>query len=77
MRDLLIVNKSDSFCGNCGQSADPSEGAHETVFGLGLREQVGRGCGVVWKRVGSEYRGGGIENSVREMRPDLEWSDEI
>jgi hypothetical protein len=73
----LFINKSDSFCGGCGQNADPSEVSHETVFGGGLRTQVRKGCGVVYEYVASEYRGGGIEDAVRNMRPDLKWSEAL
>jgi hypothetical protein len=76
--EILFINKSDSFCGSCGRPANPSEETHETVWSFGgLRDdkwaQVG--CGVKWKYVGSEYVGGGIEEAVRNMRPDLEWTD--
>ena len=29
---ILIINRSDSKCGNCGQGANPYEITHDTVI---------------------------------------------
>lgn len=79
-QETLFINKSDSFCGACGKPANPAEETHETVWGYGgLRNDkwAQKGCGVRWTHVGSEYRGGGIESAVRNMRPDLEWTETL
>ncbi len=75
-RETLFINKSDSYCGSCGKSANPHEETHETVWGFpGLRDDKWsqKGCGVRWTAVSSEYVGLNAEQWCKEMRPDLEW----
>jgi hypothetical protein len=69
-KDTLVINQNDSICGNCKRRADPEEKSHETVSGsYGSPKQ--KGCGQVWKHVASYTYG--IGESVRRMRPDLEF----
>jgi hypothetical protein len=66
----LIINRSDTKCGNCGKGADPYAESHDVILGyppIG----GGPGCGVRWAQVRSDYTG--MEDRCREMRPDLEW----
>ncbi len=66
---LLVINSSDSRCGQCGRPADPREASHERVPGWNGPEV---GCGAYWTRVGSEYDGL-VAKAARELRPDLRW----
>lgn len=49
----LIINRSDSRCGNCGKGASPHENAHLTI--LGYAEHNSPGCGEEWDSVESDY----------------------
>lgn len=62
---LLIINRSDSECGACGQPATWSEDAHITRLGY----NPGEGCGAVWDAVSSNYFG--MDEAVQRCRPDL------
>lgn len=62
----LIINRFNSGCGHCGQSANPNEKQHLTSPGYGERPE---GCGVRWVLVDTDYAG--TEASVAAMRPDL------
>lgn len=75
MKAVLVINRSDSRCGYCGKPAFPDQLVHDDRAGWSgvIR---GGGCGVRWTHVGSDYRGGGIEEATQRMRPDLEWIDE-
>lgn len=70
MAEALVINRSDSRCGKCGRPAYPQQQAHLDEAGYGPR---GKGCGVRWRYVTSDYVGTGIEEATRAMRPDLEW----
>lgn len=67
----LIVNRSESRCGDCGRGADPHELSHDTVLGYG--GPYGPGCGVVWDSVASDYVGMHMQEITANMRPDLTW----
>lgn len=64
MKFALIINRSSSKCGRCGGNADPHSDRHilsaEWV-------DAGKGCGVAWRYVTSEYAGMEVEKD----RPDL------
>lgn len=49
----LILNRSDSRCGNCNKSADPNEQGHFTI--LGYKDNGSPGCGELWDSVESDY----------------------
>ncbi len=61
----LIINPSESLCGNCGKSAHPEEKAHISRLGY----QPGGGCQAVFTEVGTHYS----NQDFRAMRPDLPW----
>lgn len=72
MRRTLIINRNDSKCGNCQGSCNPDEKRHDTKLGYG--DTNGEpGCRAYWQYVSSEYTG--MEERLKEMRPDLEWLD--
>lgn len=79
---VLIINRTDSQCGACQRGADPYEKAHITRLGYaaanapeGSPER--KGCGAVFTEVGSHYRGNGMEEAVKRMRPDLPWTEKF
>jgi hypothetical protein len=72
--DTLVIDRTASYCANCGQDANPSEQGHETKIGYGPH---GPGCGIVWTKVSSSYIGDAQKESVMDMRPDLEWVDQF
>lgn len=49
----LIMNRMDSRCGNCNESADPGEDGHYTI--LGYVKNGEPGCGEEWDSVSSDY----------------------
>jgi hypothetical protein len=56
-KHLLIVNPSNSRCGNCGKGALPTESKHDTVLGyFPIGHDPGPGCGVRWVFIDSDYR---------------------
>lgn len=67
---LLIVNRSDSKCGNCGQPADLNEVHHDTVNRWG---EISEGCHTRFVLVTSHYVGPGIKERIAQLRPDLTW----
>lgn len=71
----LIINRSDSQCGDCGRSADPNETAHTTLLGYGP-DNGKPGCGSKWEKVTSDYGDfAGLYDSIKKMRPDLKFVD--
>ena len=69
---LLIINRSDSKCGNCGKPADPHESHHDTVR---YWQDETEGCHQRFVLVTSHYVGARIKEAVTAMRPDLAWVD--
>lgn len=69
--EALVIDRSASYCGNCGKDANPNQETHRDI--TGYNPEPGGGCGVRWKHVTSSYFGDNIEQAVRDMRPDLEW----
>lgn len=63
----LIIDKSESFCGDCGRYALYTELTHDSAFAQG------EGCGVAWEYVTSNYFGLGIGKFAAQARPDLKW----
>ncbi len=49
----LIINRMDSRCGNCNESASPHENGHFTI--LGYVNNGSPGCGELWDSVESDY----------------------
>jgi hypothetical protein len=69
-KNTLIINRNDSYCGNCSKGCDPMEKKHDTVLGYGVTGK--KGCGEIYKFVKSDYSGLDIESDIKKMRPDLE-----
>ncbi|QGH79464.1 hypothetical protein SEA_LIMPID_156 [Streptomyces phage Limpid] len=49
----LIINRTDSRCGECNKSASPHEMGHFTVYGY--VDNGSPGCGELWDSVESDY----------------------
>ncbi|QZE11728.1 hypothetical protein SEA_KARP_155 [Streptomyces phage Karp] len=49
----IIINRSESRCGNCGRQAFMEETGHYTV--AGYKDNGEPGCGEVWDSVSSDY----------------------
>lgn len=58
----LVINKSDSYHRTCG----PSKGNARPD------DKACGNCGEIYTTVSSDYAGGGIEDWIRNHRPDLE-----
>jgi hypothetical protein len=71
--ETLYINRSDTFCGNCHKGANPRDEAHWTQYGYGNGEFGTPGCGQVWRKVSTDSYGMGMNDIIRNMRPDLEW----
>ena len=68
----LIIDRSDTKCGVCGESADYHDKSHGKM--LGYAATNGRpGCGAVWTHVASNYVGLNMKELNKELRPDLIW----
>ena len=67
-KPLLIINRFDSKCGNCGKSCDPHDQKHVKVLGYA---PTGEGCGVEWTHVTTDYTGDEMAGMCQAMRPDL------
>ena len=61
----LYIDRSDSSCGACGLPAVPEQVTHDEVYGY----NKGVGCGARFTHVSTHYMG--MDDRVREMRPDL------
>jgi hypothetical protein len=70
-KNVLLIGTWSSRCQACGRNADPNETHHL------MENMVGEGCGLRFTAVGSNYRNIGEREFTKEMRPDLEWSDDI
>lgn len=70
-RETLEIGRYHSRCIACGNAADPTELSHTTR--LGYDHGDGKGCGITWTHVRATYYGPAEAESVREMRPDLEF----
>ena len=64
----LVINRSDSRCGNCGKAALPNEFYHETVPGW---NEPTVGCRFDFTTTGTEYTGTEQREAVIRLRPDL------
>jgi hypothetical protein len=67
-RRVLIVDRSRSYCAECGLGADPYETQHTTVLGASAPPDS-VGCGVQWTHITSNDAG--MEMALKGMRPDL------
>lgn len=74
LKETLLINFSDSVCGNCGKATLPDSKTHEKISGYGESRP---GCGVKWKYVSSEYflANEGQDEAIKETRQDLEYID--
>jgi hypothetical protein len=70
---LLIVGSWSSTCGGCGKPCDPYEKFHDTELPGYSRREASKGCGMEYTHVMSSYVGGGSEEAVKRMRPDLKF----
>lgn len=72
--DVLVIGTTSSQCGNCSHGASPYETAHTTAL-PGYRKDTRhrKGCGIVWTKVAAGTFYDGIEESIKRMRPDLEY----
>lgn len=48
----IIINRSESRCGNCGKGAFMEETGHNTIAGYNGGQP---GCGAIWDSVSSDY----------------------
>jgi hypothetical protein len=69
MSNALVVNRSDSRCGACGEGANPNERTHSRILNWGDK---GPGCGAVWTHVTSDYT-----NMELHVGRDPRWADLI
>jgi hypothetical protein len=65
----LSIGRFHSKCLSCGNGADPYEEFHTTRLGYGVHD--GKGCGEKFTEVVAEYAG--TEETIKKMRPDLEY----
>lgn len=73
---VLVINRSDTVCGNCGKGATYQEKKHETILGYSKNYPSKDGCGVEWTHVTSHYVGvPGLYERIQELRPDLIFID--
>ena len=69
--NTLVINISESRCGNCGKVCNPEAKTHDINYGYDMTINGTKGCGCEYEYVTSDYTG--MEKRVREMRPDLEF----
>lgn len=70
----LIINPNESRCGNCGKGCSPYSKTHDLIYEYSLTSGTLPGCGIEWKYLTSHYTNfEGHYDSIRSMRPDLEW----
>lgn len=68
--NVLVVNRNESYCGNCGYGCDPTEESHDTVIGYYAYDALKpKPCGMKYTHVSTDYVG--MEESVGKFRPDL------
>lgn len=65
----LIINRSESKCGNCGRPANPHETHHISV--PSYQPSTSPGCGQRWVLARSDYIG--YDKTFASIRPDLTW----
>jgi hypothetical protein len=65
---VLIINRSDSRCSECGKAADLREKNHDTELGWGEQR---KGCGAGFEATATEYDGLSIQQAIVELRQDL------
>lgn len=67
-RHIIEVDSWFSRCCSCGEQVLPHEETHAQVSGYGPKKP---GCGVRFTHITPTFIYPGIENIVRDMRPDL------
>lgn len=67
----LIVNRSDSRCGECGRGADPHQLRHDQVLGYYTDENRPEPCMALFDSIRSDYSD--LKVALTAMRPDLRW----
>lgn len=73
MPHTLIINRSDSRCGNCGRNANPNDLHHDEVNDWG---RISEGCHQRYVLLASDYYGPEwFYDRLKAMRPDLAWVD--
>lgn len=69
----LVIDRSWSYCGDCGLGAFAHQEAHQDE--AGWNPSPGGGCGVKWVHVTSSYTGAEMKSAAMQIRPDLTWVD--
>ena len=64
---VLVINRSDSLCTQCGRGCLPWEACHKTMAGYIDYDKPG--CGAKFIAVSTNYYG--MDDSVKQYRPDL------
>lgn len=80
-RNTIIINLSNSRCGNCGEGALPEQRVHDIAYGYSAKYPR-NGCGTDFRYVSTDYIGtwvrfgGGSTTSqiFAEKYPHLEWN---
>lgn len=70
---VLFIDRTWSYCGKCGQMADPFQPKHETIPPGMSSLPVRPGCRASFTHVSSHYTGPQIRRAAQVMRPDLPW----
>lgn len=71
----LLIGSWNTQCNNCGRDCDPHELKHETNLGYDDEIRKQPGCGIKFTHYVSTYYGEAITESVKRIRPDLEYID--
>lgn len=72
-KQTLIINRSNSSCGNCGRGCNPHSKTHDVIYEYSPTSGEKSGCGIEWRYVRSDYIGDGMAEACKTMRPDLVW----
>jgi len=81
-KHTLIINRSNSRCGNCNRGASTEQRIHDTIYEYSP-DTGAVGCGTEFRYVASDYFGLGsfwggefetTEELYAHMYPDLEWN---
>lgn len=77
MTAILYINPFHSRCGECSGGCNPRAESHDERYGFSVADNE-PGCGVTWTHVSSDYANfEGLYDSIKNMRPDLEFIDPL
>lgn len=65
---ILRIDRTMSYCGACNRSCDPYEKSHTKKSGYDQHD----GCGATYTHVTARCMYPGLDERIKEMRPDLE-----